>query len=452
MNLSKNFFRSPAWGVMCVTSVNNKLLPKFEKRRKMSRTIRLCIVALVMLFFMCVSFVYAKEIQPGVYPSSFNKLGKDDWSVIKERIEKCVDSESFVRSYRIDEHDIISLCNRVADIDWSDEQRDEIGVYILESVEKMLSKVGYFDKVSYDPRTDTKNIPRSPVHDLLFAYGRVTNKLHSENLLRIWNLLLDKSNFSRSARTGLLEAIAWQIKSDDAIPLLEKLNVLSIEGTLSSYKGEIVKYVNNYHKYAVINSEKEAWLSFWDEVKPDPQKNIFVDNNYPFMLVLRKTGRFIKSRSDRSLIPFCDPKIPYEIALESKDASRKYLFLMFSLCCCSEEAFYSPGTFIPNKAVPLEFLDQINLVLNEIDRSVDEMKISNDKKFIDVNKKILWDLYEFSKTKKNMSRKSISSNNIVSPKAQIIRPEDQQELLGYTMPYFSFSYHKCSRLVVIKQV
>ncbi|MGL6196361.1 MAG: hypothetical protein ACRC2T_16210 [Thermoguttaceae bacterium] len=273
------------------------------------------------------SELHAKIRPVGFSAGTYDHLDALCWPEFKQKISRIFDYPSLSK---VSMQDDLGCCiARVGEITWGETERQEVGKFLIDTAEKIVSDKKYITETKKEKiPTDVHDVPApgSVVAEILIAYGRVTDSLDAEKVNKIWDETSDSSDFSKEIRWCLDKLLEQQLKSDDVLPLIEKW-IANSSGkdriTLENKK----QWLETYRPFVLLN-DTEAWELQWERYKPNEYDILFSAEYYG--KIQGNLDSFLRVRHAQSmLMPNYgnDLDISFMQFKQTSDIAEKYFYL-----------------------------------------------------------------------------------------------------------------------------
>ncbi|MDR1290952.1 MAG: hypothetical protein LBK06_07110 [Planctomycetaceae bacterium] len=328
--------------------------------------------------------------RPVGFSTSHKHLDSKDWVLIKTKIERIFLYKNLQLAIE-NNSDTDDLVARIGEINWTTEQRKEISEYLLQTLTRIFTQKGFVDSIKNSKFTspalviDAKYSGDS-VYEFIYAYRCVCDDLDTDKVNKLWEQNMEDTDFSTSFRSYLVGLLESQIKSEKSVDLariwIKQLSSSKTDKELSQRLHKIIEY----HEYAKIESEKEAWELFWERLKPADEE-VFLTLSYSGKIgsALRD---FINARTKYNFRTWCDPTITWEISQQSVSFPKRYYFLQFTI-----ENFFSQCTY-SSENIDESFREKLEKAVQQSSEIIKKNGYLKNKSYIDANEIILRNRFE----------------------------------------------------------
>ncbi|MDR2641533.1 MAG: hypothetical protein LBC74_01940, partial [Planctomycetaceae bacterium] len=287
-----------------------------------------CAVFFILIFMMSNEYIGAELPSPHIYPSAYENITEEAWDKTKKQIENMllcpkltdVESEQFFDvSYKI---------VRFAQIKISSAGKDEISIFMLDSVLTILNKVGFLEGSFPDHNEDVETVSDQKrycqiISKMLYCYGKLSSKFDHNKFSELWTLLQEKyaNQFylSASFKASLFEVVECQIKSENVLLFLQKIKTSS---NISSTEKKRIDNIIELRDYVLIPDEILLWKTFWNKNKPDNLHDVFI---FDFTNKI-----YVKVLLLIHFLPDLKHQIPLDISETCSNLQEKYMFIFFA--------------------------------------------------------------------------------------------------------------------------
>jgi hypothetical protein len=389
-------------------------------------------VFFILLVIASNKYINAELPSPQSYPPEYEYIVENEWDNTKKQIEsillysKLTDVEPelfFDVSYKI---------VRFSQIKISSIRKEEISIYMLDSVLKILKKDFFLEGSfpNYDEDIETVSDKKrywEIVSKMLYCYGKTSTIFDHNKFSELWNVFQTKYGnqpyLTAAFKSSLFVTIEYQIKSENILLFLQKIrNATNVNNTEKKRVDKIIEL----HDYAIISDETLLWKIFWDKNKPNNLNDVF-------------TLDFTNKIYDKILplvhiLPDLEHQVPLDISETCSNLQEKYIFVLFSNILAMntllslEQPSDSFSIFFTKLETTMKKLTN-EIRINYPDFLSKKWKDYNQILF-DENKiklKKLKDHYEKKRIEDERLRQRFNSSSNITYESTTVRPEDQGE-------------------------
>lgn len=283
-----------------------------------------------LIVFLCVGLVlhdvcWAKEPAFDWYPPEFERLVAADWPEMKSTLDAVHGSKRDTDVSPALLSDAWFTLNRISQIKWEGERRDQVRDYLLDFAEERMAR-DVAPNIVAAPRElivdgPAVSTPADLAHVAIWAAGKVaTNIPAPPRLVMLWRPVQPTASAAqKQLRWSILRVLDDHFADSSIQEMVKNLGDMK---PLAPEEVIDLERIRRKHELSRFQDEHQAWEYVWSVTKPDRLEEVlsvnYQRNWVKWYILMRK-------------VYLLEPSVTMSIADSAMDRHKKYVFLNASV-------------------------------------------------------------------------------------------------------------------------